>query len=601
MDTGLEFDVDEIDDMDPTDEGLEQLEQNDECAEPGEIGEAELLSLDEAAELRRDLVGDESEVDDDDPEIATVDDSGEGVDPVKQYLGEMGATSLLTRDEEVAAAKAIELARARFRNVMCNSEFVLMHAYKLLKRVQTGKLRLDWALEVGNSAFAKKNSLTKILTPNLETLWHLLRKNRKLFSQVICTSEKSGIAIGERRVIWRQILSNRQKAFRLIQETGLRTEKFHPAFLTVVRIQSRIASIKARLSEIESKESPEYRKLRTELVQLIRVAGESPATLAKRVTRYLKFRSLNNQARDVMSKGNLRLVVSIAKKYRNRGLSFLDLIQEGNAGLMRAVDKFEYERGFKFSTYATWWIRQAITRAIADQSRTIRIPVHMVDSLTLVRNLSRALVQQLGREPQDEELKGAIKAHLLTVAKQKAKEKKAREKKKREKDQKDQKGVEKPAKLSPEAAKKKREADRKAKEKFEQKIANDVKERFRIFKQFNQGPLSADRPLGEDSEQSFGEFFEDGNSPDPDADLNKNALKSALKSCLDLLTYREREIIRLRYGLQDGYAYTLEEVGQIFSVTRERVRQIESKAIRNLREWNSVRDTLKSFIAEEKE
>jgi RNA polymerase primary sigma factor len=225
------------------------------------------------------------------------------------------------------------------------------------------------------------------------------------------------------------------------------------------------------------------------------------------------------QVKRQLSGGNLRLVVSIAKKYRNRGLSFLDLIQEGNTGLMRAVDKYEYRRGFKFSTYATWWIRQAITRAIADQARTIRIPVHMIDVLSKLRNASKQLFQELGREPTTEEAAAAT-------------------------------GL-------------------------------SIDETRRVLA-MGRHPVSLDRPVGESEDSCFGEFIEDGGLPRPDKAASNELLREKIEALLKTLTYREREIIRLRYGLGDGYTYTLEEVGRIFKVTRERVRQIEAKAVKKL-------------------
>jgi RNA polymerase primary sigma factor len=251
----------------------------------------------------------------------------------------------------------------------------------------------------------------------------------------------------------------------------------------------------------------------------MRLIYESPATLRARMDRTRKHQHDYDAAKRRLSAGNLRLVVSIAKRYRNRGLSFLDLIQEGNTGLMRAVDKFEHQRGYKFSTYATWWIRQAITRALADQSRTIRLPVHMIETMGKVRAVSRDFVQRLGREPSAEECAQAVGLTL---------------------------------------------------------------EEARIVMKMTRQPLSLDQPVGDHDDSFFGEFVQDHREVDPLLDMSQEMLKNRLDEALQHLNYREREIIRLRYGLVDGYSYTLEEVGKIFSVTRERVRQIEAKAVRKL-------------------
>jgi RNA polymerase primary sigma factor len=248
---------------------------------------------------------------------------------------------------------------------------------------------------------------------------------------------------------------------------------------------------------------------------------ESRRTLTRRLARLDELQTRYDAAKRELAAGNLRLVVSIAKRYRHRGLSFLDLIQEGNSGLMRAVDKFEHARGFKFSTYATWWIRQAITRAIADQSRTIRVPVHMVDTITKLRNASRGFVQRHGREPTVEEI-----AELVGLS---------------------------------------------------------VEEAQCIWRMSRQ-PVSLDQPLGDSEDGAVGDFVKDQHEEDPLQAVNQQALKQVIGRALDGLSYREREIIRLRFGLADGYSYTLEEVGTLFDVTRERVRQIEAKAVEKLRE-----------------
>ena len=265
----------------------------------------------------------------------------------------------------------------------------------------------------------------------------------------------------------------------------------------------------------------EYQTWLTEYRSILLATQESPTSLRNRIKYLKKVYSKYQQAKRELSEGNLRLVVSIAKKYRNRGLSFLDLIQEGNAGLMRAVDKFEYRRGFKFCTYATWWIRQAITRAVADQSRTIRIPVHMVETMSRVRNVSRQLLQELGRDPTLEE---TARRAETTV---------------------------------------------------------DEARRVLAMSRF---PISLDRPVGNSEDSHFGDLLPDGEAENPATGASQEMLRNRVNRVLKTLSYREREIIKLRYGLGDGYSYTLEEVGHIFKVTRERIRQIEAKAVRKLQQ-----------------
>jgi len=451
-------------------------------------------------------------------------------DPVRIYLMQMGEIPLLTRREEIAAARQIERSRKRFRHSMLATDYVLHAAIGLLENIRDGELRLDRTIEVSVINVQEKRRLMKLLVPNLVTLRHLVARNRQDFAMAICRHRKKK----ERHAAWCRLVTRRSKAVRLIEELKLRTQRLRPIFEKLRQISRRMNEIMLQLAEMRGLADADFRRaeLRRELCYLMRATLESPATLRRRITRTTALLEEYEAAKRGLSAGNLRLVVSIAKRYRNRGLSFLDLIQEGNTGLMRAVDKFEYKRGYKFSTYATWWIRQAITRAIADQSRTIRVPVHMIETMSRVRHVTRELLQQNGVEPSVED---TARAAGLSV--------------------------------------------------------DETHCVLRITRQ----PLSLDQPIGEHDDSYFGEFLEDYREDDPLYDMNYELLKSRIADVLEALDYREREIIRLRYGLADGYAYTLEEVGKIFSVTRERVRQIETKAVRALQHPVRARQ-LSSFL-----
>lgn len=452
-------------------------------------------------------------------------------DPVRMYLMQMGRIPLLTRDEEVAAAIEIEKTRFKFRNTMLATDYMLRGAVDALRKVLEGKLRLDRTIEVSVTNKAEKKRIMLRLVPNLKTLDHLLEMNKRDFYEVV----NKNLPVKERRTIWREMLRRRNKCVMLVEELNLRFSKLQPMFHQLEEINSRMQSLVELIEEARDTGYAGVRsidEIRAELHYLMKQTFESPATLRRRVSKTNRLQQIQDASKRVLSAGNLRLVVSIAKKYRNRGLSFLDLIQEGNTGLMRAVDKFEHERGYKFSTYATWWIRQAITRAIADQSRTIRVPVHMIDTMSKVRNVMRILVQELGREPTPEET--AERAQLSI---------------------------------------------------------DDT----RIIMKMARQPLSLDQPVGDHEDSYFGEFLEDHRDDDPLYDTNQAALKSRIDEAMEHLNYREREILKLRYGLADGYSYTLEEVGKIFSVTRERVRQIESKAVRKLQQPFRSR-SLASFV-----
>lgn len=443
-------------------------------------------------------------------------------DPIRMYLSQMAVIPLLSRDEEISLAKRIEIARKRYRRGVLTSNYALSATFETLKRVYAGELPFDRTIKVSLTENLTKEQIQARMPHNFRTMDHLIKANAKDFRLLISKS----VSKSEKAEARSRFLARRSKLVILVEELSLRSRRISPMIKQLRNYSDRMNLIRQQLTDQEESSPTELerKRLRSELARLVMLCQESPQGLEKRVVDCEKFFSEFENAKRQLSSCNLRLVVSIAKKYRNRGMSFLDLIQEGNTGLMRAVDKYEYRRGFKFSTYATWWIRQAITRAIADQARTIRIPVHMIDVLSRLRNIQKALQQETRRPPTMEEI--SVRAQM------------------------------------------------------------DVDEVRRVL-DIGRHPVSLDRPVGEGDDCSFGEFIEDAQSENPVRMATNCILRDKIESLLKTLTYREREIIRLRYGLGDGFTYTLEEVGRIFKVTRERVRQIEAKAVRKLQ--NPVR------------
>lgn len=439
-------------------------------------------------------------------------------DPIRMYLSQMGHIPLLSREKEIFLAKQIEVARKWFRRKIAESDFAIGLVVETIEKVCRNELPFERTLRTSETENLRKEQIQGRIPINLPTIKRLLNENKADWEELKASKNKVEITAIKQRMKVR-----RCKLAWLCEELSVRTQRIQPIMRRMEQIGKRIQEIQHQIHKLAERRTVaaahEVEVLRRELNDLTELVLETPADFCDRVRRMMAKFDAWTRAKQHLSGGNLRLVVSIAKKYRNRGLSFLDLIQEGNAGLMRGVEKYEYRRGYKFSTYATWWIRQAITRAVADHARTIRIPVHMFQCISQLKAKSEQIRQETGRDPSMEELAEAVGMSL--------------------------------------------------------------EETERIMKTWKH-PVSLDTPVGESEDGSFGDFLEDDNETNPAESAMQEMLRDKIEVVLRSLTYREREIIKLRYGLGDGYSYTLEETGRIFKVTRERIRQIESKALRKL-------------------
>lgn len=523
-------------------------EQISYCKLMQKTGSAEVIHLDFGTDSEAELADtssfDQTSIDDSESSPIT--------DSVRMYLTQMGETPLLTRDKEIVLAHKIDNARTAFRKRILGSDYGARKAVEIIQQVYDGELAYDRTLNLGG---LDKEDMAKRISTNLDTINQIFNANSVAFSEYMETGDTATL---------RHIYRRRGRAVKLIEELGLKTSKVLKIGEGLNNIYQESVQLEQILADgTESGYTPRNLKAaRQKLNCLMGQTDETRDFFGRRMRSIDSAIERYHQAKKDMTSGNLRLVVSIAKKYRNRGLSFLDLIQEGNTGLMRGAEKYEVERGYKFSTYATWWIRQGITRAIADHSRTIRIPVHMTENLSAYRSLTKALVADNGRDPSDNEILAAAQDH--------------------------------------------------------EKLKGLTLEKLADLKRYAHHTISLDSPVGESEDSYFGDFIEDRTTIQPEAQHMQVDLTDAMQTVFKSLTYRERDIVMLRYGahvgdetarlntqystlfeshLGEGQAYTLEEVGKMFKLTRERIRQIEAKAMRKLQHPNRSKK-LEGFVDE---